>query len=113
MRGGRSDSAMTIEVLCFDACLNHETLLPQLEQLLRTVGIPTRISLRRIADEDEAEREHFLGSPTVRVDGRDIEPGAEAREDFGLKCRLYQLPERLHAPPSDDWALDALMRTKA
>jgi hypothetical protein len=26
----------------------------------------------------------------VRVDGRDVEPGADARGDYGLKCRLYR-----------------------
>ena len=53
-------------------------------------------------------REHFLGSPTVRVDGRDVEPGAEQRQDFGMKCRLYATPDGLRGTPPDQWALDAL-----
>jgi hypothetical protein len=104
---------MTIVVLYFDGCPNHATLLPHLEQLLRTAGIPVQISMRRIAIENEAERERFLGSPTVRVDGRDVEPGAEERDDFGLKCRLYQLPGGLRGQPPDEWVLNALTRTKA
>jgi hypothetical protein len=69
--------------------------------------------LRRIPDEAAAQRERFLGSPTVRVDGRDVEPGAEQRDDFGLKCRLYRLPTGLRGAPLDEWVLDALSRASA
>ena len=32
----------------------------------------------------------FLGSPTVRIDGLDIEPSARQRTDFGMMCRRYK-----------------------
>ena len=37
-------------------------------------------------------------SRTLRVDGKDIEPGAEARCDFGLKCRLYRTERQVARP---------------
>ena len=46
--------------------------------------------MRRVETIGDAERERFLGPPSVRVDGYDIEPGADARTDYGLKCRLYR-----------------------
>jgi hypothetical protein len=104
---------MTVELLYFDGCPNHEALLPHLEQLLRSALESVRLELRRIPDEEAAQRERFLGSPTVRVEGRDVEPGAEEREDFGLKCRLYQLPTGLRGRPLDEWVLDALADTSA
>jgi hypothetical protein len=103
---------MRIEVLYFDGCPNHEALLPHLAELLQTAEVPARISQRRIADEDAARRERFLGSPTVRIDGRDVEPGAEQRDDFGLKCRLYRVPSGLRGEPPDEWVLDALARAR-
>lgn len=99
---------MTIELLYFDDCPNHERLLPRLEQLLRAAKISAKIRLRKIADDEAAQRERFLGSPSVRVDGRDIEPGAQERADFGLKCRLYRLPSGLAGIPPDEWVLRAL-----
>jgi hypothetical protein len=104
---------MTIELLYFDGCPNHEALLPHLEQMLRAAKITAKIKLRRIADDTAAQRERFLGSPTVRVDGRDVEPGAEEREDFGLKCRLYRTSAGLRGAPLDEWILDALTPTLA
>ena len=99
---------MTLELLYFDGCPNHEALLPHLEQLLRGTEIGAEIRLQRIADDTAAQHERFLGSPTVRVDGRDVEPGAEERDDFGLKCRLYRTPAGLRGGPPDEWILDAL-----
>ena len=104
---------MTLELMYFDGCPNHEMLLPHLEQLLRGAEISAEITLRRIADDTAAQHERFLGSPTIRVDGRDVEPGAEERDDFGLKCRLYRTPAGLRGAPSDEWILDALTRTLA
>ena len=104
---------MIVEVLYFDGCPNHETLVPHLEQLLRGAQLPAQIALRRIADEETAWRERFLGSPTVRVDGRDVEPGAEERDDFGLTCRLYRVPSGVRGTPLDEWVLDALAGARA
>jgi hypothetical protein len=112
--GGQAGQvAVTLELLYFDGCPNHEALLPRLEQLLRGAEIRAEIRLRRIADDNAAQHERFLGSPTVRVDGRDVEPGAEERDDFGLKCRLYRTPAGLRGAPPDEWILDALTRTPA
>jgi hypothetical protein len=66
--------------------------------------------LVNVLDDAAAEQQRFLGSPTLRVDGRDVEPGAELRTDFGLKCRLYRTEEGFAGIPPDQWVLDALGR---
>lgn len=98
---------MTVEILYFDRCPNHETLLPHVRELMSRAGVAETIELRRVEDDAAAQRERFLGSPTVRVNGRDVEPGADARTDFGLKCRLYRTPEGLRGSPLDEWLLDS------
>ncbi len=42
---------------------------------------------------DDVVRHRFLGSPTVQVDGIDIEPAARERTDFAMSCRVYATPE--------------------
>jgi hypothetical protein len=101
---------VTLELLYFDGCPSHEALLPHLRALLADAGVSPRIELRRVETLEDAERERFLGSPTVRVDGRDVDIGAAAREDFGLKCRLYATDEGLRGTAPDVWILDALGR---
>jgi hypothetical protein len=99
---------MTIELLYFDGCPSHDALLPRLRELLRDLDVQVEIELRRVETPEAAEADRFLGSPTVRIDGRDVEPGAHSRTDFGLKCRIYRGPEGASPLPSDDWIIDAL-----
>lgn len=99
---------MTIELLSFDGCPNHEAFLPHLRDLLRRHGVEGDVRVRMVPTAEDAERERFLGSPTLRVDGTDVDPGAAGRGDFGLKCRLYATPEGLRGTPPDAWVLAAL-----
>jgi hypothetical protein len=97
-----------VEVLYFDGCPGHEVLLPRLRELVRRAGVSAEIELRAIEDDETAQRERFLGSPTVRIDGRDVERAAESRADFGMKCRLYRSEEGVSGQPSEESILAAL-----
>jgi hypothetical protein len=108
----RGPITMTIELLYFDGCPNHEAFLPYLRELLARAEVPAQIELRRVETPEDAERERFLGSPTVRIDGRDVDPRADQREDYGMKCRLYATEEGLRGTPPDDWILRALGRER-
>src|SRR4051794_24198680 len=79
-----------IEVLYFDGCPHQEPVLARMRELLTSRGEPPLIELVRVDSDEDARARRFLGSPTVRIDGADIEPGAAERTDYGLKCRLYR-----------------------
>jgi hypothetical protein len=100
--------SVRVEVLYFDGCPNHETLLPRLRELLASEGISTELELRAITDDQAAKRERFLGSPTIRVNGRDVEPDAETRTDFGMKCRLYHGARGVSGQPPEEWLRAAI-----
>jgi len=97
---------MLVEVLYFDGCPGHERVLPLVRRLAGQAG--AKVALRRVETPEDADAERFLGSPTVRVDGVDVEPGAAEREDFGLKCRMYQAPDGLSVVPAERWLHEAL-----
>lgn len=42
-----------------------------------------------VADTATAQRLSFLGSPTVRVDGRDVDPEARTMSGWSMVCRVY------------------------
>lgn len=75
-----------------------------MRQLLGDAGV----ELRALESPEDAETERFLGSPTLRIGGCDVEPGADSRSDFGLKCRIYRGPAGASPLPPDEWILDAL-----
>jgi hypothetical protein len=104
-----------VELLFFDGCPNHEELESRVRALLQRRWPETELELRLVGSDEEARRTGFLGSPSVRVDGRDVEPGAQTRDDFGLKCRLYRVDGQLAGTPPDVWiaeALDVLVRVR-
>lgn len=99
---------MIIEVLSFEGCPNHEPLLPRLREILEAHGLDTLVKERRINSVEEAIEQRFLGSPTVRIDGLDVDPTASNRTDFGLKCRLYATRDGLRGSVPDELILKAL-----
>ncbi len=99
---------MWIELLYVDGCPSHEAFLPRLRELLAQAGVDAPVDARRVESDAEAQRERFLGSPTLRVDAVDVDPGASDRTDYGLKCRLYPTGSELRTAPRDDWVLGAL-----
>jgi hypothetical protein len=103
---------MTVELLYFDGCPSYERLRPRLDQLLGEAGVREALELRRVESPEAAEAERFLGSPTVRVDGNDIDPGASERTDYGLKCRLYRSEQGASGVPPEAWIRSALERAK-
>ena len=101
---------MRIDLLYFDGCPSHEAFLPHLRDLLAQVMVDAPVHQRRVQSDEDAQREHFLGSPTLHVDGVDVDPGAGERTDYGMKCRLYRVDSELRRVPPDEWVLDALRR---
>jgi hypothetical protein len=102
---------MRVELLYFDGCPSYARFLPRLRELIAQAHAGADVELHRVESPEAAEAERFLGSPTVRVDGRDIEPGAEERTDFGLKCRLYHTSGGIQGTPPEDHVLAALGAT--
>lgn len=93
---------MKIELLYFRGCPNHEALLRELRELLDREEIHEEVELHRVETQADAERERFIGSPSLRIDGHDIEPGADSRRDYALNCRIYRTPEGASGVPSPE-----------
>jgi hypothetical protein len=103
---------MKIELLYFKGCPNYEALLPHLRALVEREGVKAEIELRKVESVDAAENERFLGSPSVRIDGEDVDPGARARTDFGLKCRLYRSDDGTSGMPPVVWIVEAIRHAR-
>lgn len=99
---------MTVEILFLPGCPNYQAAARLVKDTIAQSGVSGEIELRRIATVEEAERERFLGSPTVRIDGRDIEPDACDRDDYGLKCRLYRSLTGTSGIPPQEWIVDGI-----
>lgn len=78
---------MLIELLYVPGCLNHETALDRLKQVLQSQSLVVPICEVAVQDEAMAQSLRFPGSPTIRVNNQDVEP--EGAGEPALACRLY------------------------
>jgi hypothetical protein len=99
---------MDIELLYWDGCPSHPEARALLEQVLAAGGIDAEIRMTHVATDAEARRRRFPGSPTIRIDGRDVDPdGAEAPPS--LTCRVYYLPDGRPSPIPSREELEAAL----
>jgi hypothetical protein len=106
-------SGPRVEILYFDSCPNHEPTLALVERVAAELDLQPQIELVNVRDSEEAARLRFLGSPTVRVEGRDVEPGAEQRGEFVLSCRIYRGDHGFAGQPDASWIRTALSEASA
>ena len=100
---------MEIELLYFDGCPSYRTAEKTLREVLAKEGMEADVELVAVNSDEEARRLYFPGSPTIRVEGRDLFPVAE-REDWSLGCRVYVTPEGFKGSPTAEMLREALRR---
>ena len=98
---------MYIQLLYFDDCPNWEAVHAMLTDILAELGLQERIDLVRVPDDEAAQRLRFFGSPTVRVQDKDVEPDRGQR-DYMLGCRLYWVNGRPQGAPPREWLVTAI-----
>ena len=91
---------MKVELLWWEGCPSHPETLEQLKRVLREEGVRAAVDLVEVESDEQARSERFPGSPTIRIDGEDAIPAAEA-EPFSLTCRVYRLRDGRISPTPD------------
>ncbi len=79
---------MKIEVLYISNCPHYPAAVAELKNVLAVERISAPISEVLVANARMAETLKFCGSPTIRINGRDIAGESEAQH-FAVSCRLY------------------------
>jgi len=98
-----------VEVLYFDGCPTHVAATWALREVLAELGAEAEVELVAVNTDEEAKRLRFAGSPTIRVEGRDLFPVPE-RSAWALSCRRYATPEGLKGYPTREMVQEALAR---
>jgi hypothetical protein len=78
---------MRIEVLYVPGCPNYEPAIERLQAVLESESLQAEIRSMPISSEDQAKALLFPGSPTIRINGEDVEQHAPIVPS--LACRLY------------------------
>ena len=103
---------MKVELLWWEGCPSHPEALEDLERVLSEEGVDAEVDLVEVESDDQARRERFPGSPTIRLDGEDAIARPEG-EPFSLTCRVYRLRDgRISPTPDPEDLRDAVRRTR-
>ena len=99
---------VTVEFLYWAGCPSHPEARELLEEVLQARGVDVGVDVREVRTQEEARELAFPGSPTIRVDGRDVDP-AGAEEPPSLSCRIYRLANgRVSPVPTREQIEEAL-----
>jgi len=103
---------LNVRFLYFEDCPSHDEALKRLRKVMKEEGFSEEVEVISVETPEQAERLEFPGSPTILIDGRDIEPQADLQ--YGLTCRAYQVGEgRISPLPSEAMIRRAIKRASA
>jgi hypothetical protein len=102
-----------VELLWWEGCPSTERAVQELREALRELGIgAAEVRLTEMRTDDDASAAAFVGSPTILVDGEDVQPPG-ADEPVGLNCRVYHRRDGRISPTPDPQDLRAALRLAA
>lgn len=78
---------MKIEVFYFDGCPNHRPAVERVKEILREEGVAVEVFELEVPDPATAQAVGFLGSPTIKIDGLDVESSARSSRQYGAVVR--------------------------
>ena len=99
---------MHIEILYFDGCPNYRETLERVRAVVRRLDVEADIETTEVETDEQARDLDFRGSPSVRVEGRDIEPNVEGRTTVGRGCRVYSTAQGTSGVPPVDMIEEAI-----
>jgi hypothetical protein len=76
-----------VEVLFVPGCPNYEPAVERLKKVLVSAGLDVEVRGVPVNTDQDAIALMFPGSPTIRIDGEDVE--RDQTNVPGLTCRLY------------------------
>ena len=100
---------MKIEIFYIDGCPNHRRTVERVDELLKHFRLAADVLEVPVTDSLSALAYRFLGSPTVRINGIDVEPSARTSSQFGLMCRTYLNGPKREGVPSRELIREALL----
>jgi hypothetical protein len=99
-----------VEILYIDGCPDHRRTVDRVNELLKELRVPAELVEVPVTDLGSALAYRFLGSPTVRINGIDVEPSARTSTQFGLACRTYLDGQRREGIPSREQIRQAVFQ---
>jgi hypothetical protein len=90
-----------VEVLYVADCPTHPAAVRLIKHVLAAEGVEVEIHEVLVRNEEMASEVGFWGSPTIRINGRDVAEESQDARSFALSCRLYPGSKQVGLPPAE------------
>ena len=104
---------MHIELLWFEGCPNHHAAEQVLREVMSESGVDDEVVRVEVPDLETGERTKFPGSPTIRIDGVDVDPTFKDTGDYTPRCRVYLTDDGFKGTPQRAWIEAAVKKAVA
>jgi hypothetical protein len=104
-----TDGPVRISILAREDCDGRGMALAVVRQVLEETGVPAEVEVVDVATLSDAEELDFVGSPTVLVDGRDVDPSRNGDLGISLEDRVYRTSRGLAGWPDAEWIREAVL----
>ncbi len=102
---------MKIDVLYFEGCPHATDALKLVKDVLKRLNIEAEVEFVKVNNPEEAEKLRFYGSPSIHINGIDLEEGEENRKPlFG--CRVYQSENGFSGLPPEELFIKKILEAK-
>lgn len=107
------DGSVRIEILARRDCDGRGMAISVVERVVEETGVPAEIEVVEVKSLAQAKKLLFPGSPTVRVDGRDVDRQPNGHADVSLGDRVYRTERGLAGWPDEQWVREAILLAAA
>ncbi|MDQ3672125.1 MAG: hypothetical protein M3364_06780 [Actinomycetota bacterium] len=104
-----AERRVRVEILARQDCQCRGMARIVVERVIDELNIPVEVTVIEITSTAQARKRGFLGSPSVRVNGLDVEPGTNGSKEVSLGDRVYRGDRGLQGWPDSRWIRAALV----
>jgi len=81
-----------ITLMLTENCSHHDQARAVLNEAIAETGVDAEIEETQVRTDEEAHNAGVIGSPTIRVEGLDVEHGDREPPETSPNCRYYNSP---------------------
>jgi len=93
---------MKIEFLYFEGCPNSDIALTDLKEILSEASLKEAIEIINVETPEDAVKYRFLGSPSIRINDKDLEIEEDNSTEYSMRCRRYKNGDMIEGFPSKE-----------
>ncbi len=101
---------LSIDLLYYEDCPHYKEAENSLKEVLDEEHVDAEVHMVRVEPGEQADIHGFIGSPTILINGQDLEPEVDSEASYQGHCRMYLYKDQPFESPPKEMIRAALKR---